>query len=110
MAQPYTCLICGKDDLDGVRGAKGHIKFSGGDHGDRMELPDNWRDSIEETSGENDDDGSEDAETSTPEDEGDQSPSESKERRESPSDGSDGKGRIRRILTTPLDELLKGGA
>ena len=48
MARKFKCTICGKSPLSGENGAKGHVKFSGGDHGSRMELPDNWESAIEE--------------------------------------------------------------
>lgn len=37
----YRCLKCGQTDID-ARGRNGHAKFSGGDHGDRQTLPDDY--------------------------------------------------------------------
>lgn len=42
----WVCLTCGREDLDSKSAARGHVKFSGGDHGDRMELPADWEDHV----------------------------------------------------------------
>lgn len=95
---------CGKT-LDDRRGAKGHVKFKDDDtHGEKMTLPDDWEslfESIDSDEQEESDDGG-----------GSDDPdhSETKESSPSDSDGSDGGGRLRRYLTTPLDELVTGGS
>lgn len=107
MADTYRCR-CGKTGLTGENGAKGHIKFSEGEpHGSHMELPDGWRDllTVEDESDDEEavEDGSDDGA-----DEDDQTPAESEESDSGDTRGSQRGGRIRRLLTTPLDELVGG--
>lgn len=84
---------CGKE-LKDQRGAKGHVKFSDDDlHGPIGEIPDDWRDFFNEDLEQQEDVEQEDGE----EDEPDRSPSEPTDEKE---------GTIRRLLTTPIDELF----
>ena len=41
----YQCSKCGKEVA--ARGRRGHARFSGGPHGDRQTLPDDWKDWFE---------------------------------------------------------------
>lgn len=45
---------CGKEITD-WRGARGHVQFTAGDgHGEKQELPDDWKDLFTEVDGEDD--------------------------------------------------------
>jgi hypothetical protein len=103
-----TCK-CGKE-VDDWRGARGHVQFTSGDgHGDHSEVPDNWRaDLFGEAPDEDDDEGGQQDGDDADEGEADPTPDEPEESDSGQSDGSQEKGRIWRILTTPLDELIGG--
>ena len=107
-----TCT-CGKT-VDDWRGARGHVQFTaGGPHGEKGEVPDDWKQLFDEADDEADDEQpDEDGQQAAADaggDESDQSPSEQPERDSGQSEPSESKGRIRRFLTTPLDELLGHG-
>jgi len=69
---------CGKEIKD-WRGARGHVQFSGGVHGDKQEVPDDWKDlftevdqSDDEPDTQTDDDGSQQASQQADDDTDDQ--------------------------------------
>ena len=103
-----TCQ-CGKQ-VEDWRGARGHVQFTSGDgHGDHGEVPDGWRDLFDEDAP--DEEGDEDGQQAADDDGGSQAdpnPSEPEESNSGQSEPSESKGRIRRILTTPLNELMGG--
>lgn len=114
---------CG-DTLEDWRGARGHVQFTGDDeHGDKMTLPDDWKDLFTEVADddEQDDDGELPSECrkcgdrerqegsmvcGECSDEGDESDS-TKESDSDQSEGSQG-GRLRRALTEDVRALWGG--
>lgn len=102
-----TCK-CGKEVAD-ARGARGHVQFTDGDgHGDHGDVPDDWRELFSGLDGEADEDSQDDASSDGDQDEGQESDP-TPESNSGQSEASESKGRIRRVLTTPLDELVGGG-
>lgn len=101
---------CGKT-LDDKRGAKGHVKFSsGGPHGEKMELPDDWEslfDDEAETDEPEDDTSDDEAEGEAGGSQADQSPTEPEESDSDDSGGSDG-GRIKTALFEDVRALWGG--
>lgn len=100
---------CG-DEVKDWRGARGHVQFSGDDlHGEKMSLPDDWKELLDEVDSQGDESDDEDEHDGGDEEATDEEVAEAVRDEESQSDQSDGtesKGRLRRILSTPLDELL----
>jgi len=93
------CCECGKE-LDDMRGAKGHAKFSGPDdvHGEEGEVPDNWRslfDSVEESPVDDESEPEDDSDNGSNEDDPD--PSQSEESNTNDDSGESG-GTLRRLL------------
>lgn len=100
---------CGKQ-VEDWRGARGHVQFTAGDgHGEHGEVPDNWRDNLfDEDADEDDEEGGQQDADDDEGDEADPTPTEPEESNSGESEPSESKGRIRRILTTPLNELIGG--
>lgn len=99
---------CGKQ-LDDYRGARGHFQFTEGevngtDHGPDGEVPDGYKDLITDDGDEDADDGDDEPE---PDDEGEASTGGGNRSASGTDDESEGG--LKRLLTTPLDELLGGG-
>ena len=103
-----TCK-CGKE-VDDWRGARGHVQFTSGDgHGDHGETPDGWRADLFGDEPDEDDEGGQQDVHDADTDEADPTPDEGQESDSGQSDGSEEKGRIHRLLTTPVNELIGGG-
>lgn len=104
----FKCTKCG-DTVDG-RGRRGHARFSGGPHGDRMELPDEWSEWFEPIDGEDDpaDEDEQEGDQQAPSDAGgdtdDQSPT---EREKSDSGRLSASQRIRLALTDDVTHLWR---
>jgi len=103
-----TCT-CGKT-VDDWRGARGHVQFTDDEQHGGDDVPDDWRQLFDE-----DDEADEQPEADEDEQEPaadgatDEEVAEAVEATESDSgqsEASESKGRIRQVLTTPLDELL----
>lgn len=105
-----TCE-CGKT-VEDWRGARGHVQFTAGEgHGEKGEVPDGWRGLFDEdeADAEEADEGEQQADPDGATDEEVREAVEEAEADSGQSDGSDD-GRLKRWLTTPLNELLGGGA
>jgi len=99
-----TCK-CGKQVAD-RRGARGHVQFKdGGPHGPKGEVPDGWESLFTDLDG---DDAEETEETTgdAGEERDDREPTPDTGGRDDDDSGSQSGG-LKRLLTTPIDELLK---
>lgn len=95
----YECK-CGKGPLDGTNALKGHVRFSAGDgHGERMELPDDWRELGEPIENDADDESG---------NEPDASGGESDPEPETDETDGNGGGRLRKALTDDVRHLWGG--
>lgn len=106
----YRCLKCGQTGID-ARGRNGHAKFSGGDHGDRQELPDDYS---KADWFEKDDEANEEADADEGDEEDDPDPSEQEESDSDESEASEsneGDGTLDLIKTALFDDasvLVRG--
>lgn len=111
---------CG-DTVQDWRGARGHVQFTGGGvHGEKMELPDDYKSLFSEVDDDADDQEADqeeqEADADAGDDQADQSPTETAERESGQSEaaeskgGSDGLGERLRLALTDDVRHLWGGA
>lgn len=91
----YRCTVCGKVVKE--RGRHGHFRYATGDHGEKGDLPDDWRSYFVEA---DDADDPDDEPSDDPADDPDDTPSESDS--EPQSESEQRPNIVKRVLTRPF--------
>lgn len=98
-----TCK-CGKS-VEDWRGARGHVQFSSGEHGEKGTVPDDWRALFEDDADPEPEPVEQDVEDAVEQETTDPTPADPDPVSDE-SEAPENNGRLRRLLTTPIDELL----